>query len=303
LATNTGLASERRLVAWWPMGLMSGSGPFGRKPAGTFNFEPPPPGRALYLEPCPKRVRAVVGGETVADSRHAFLLHESGHQPLYYFPPQDVRAELLEPAQRTTRCPKKGEASYYTIRAGDRVLEAGAWYYPDPIDGAPPIKDLIAFYWNRIDQWFEEDEEVFVHPRDPYHRVDVLASDRHVRISLDGELLAESHRALALFETGLPTRWYLPREDVVAELEPSDKITRCPYKGTATYHSAGGEQDLVWCYEDPLTEVGRIAGLVCFFNERVDLELDGELQERPESPWSHGVRSEAPNAPPAETRG
>src|SRR5579884_2661767 len=186
---------------------------------------------------------------------------------------------------------------------GDRVVEAGAWYYPDPIDGAPPIKDLIGFYWNRIDQWFEEDEEVFVHPRDPYHRIDLLASDRHVRISLDGELLAESHRALALFETGLPTRWYLPREDVVAELEPSDKITRCPYKGTATYHSAGGEQDLVWCYEDPLTEVGRIAGLVCFFNERVDLELDGELQERPESPWSHGVRSEAPNAPPAETRG
>src|SRR5207245_1809761 len=99
------------------MGLMTGSGPFGRKPRGRFNFEPPAPGRALYLEPSPKRVRVVVGEETVADSRDVMLLHESGHQPIYYFPPEDVRSDLLEPSHRVTRCPKKGEASYYTIRA------------------------------------------------------------------------------------------------------------------------------------------------------------------------------------------
>ncbi len=289
------------------MGLMTGSGPFGREPAGAFNFEPPAPGRALYLEPTPKRIRAVVGGETVADSRHAFLLHESGHQPIYYFPPEDVRSERLEPSDRHTRCPKKGEASYYTIRAGESVVDAGAWYYPEPIADAPPqLKGLIAFYWNRMDHWFEEDEEVFVHPRDPYHRVDVLTSDRQVRVSLDGVELASSSRALALFESNLPPRWYLPREDVSASLLESDTVTRCPYKGTAAYYSVEGVEDgkdLIWYYADPFPEVSRIAGLLCFFNERVDLELDGELAERPASPWSHGVRSEAQNASPAQTRG
>src|ERR671924_372085 len=141
------------------MGLMTARGPLGRKPVGIFNFEPPPPGQALYLEPTPKRVRVVVGGETVADSKHAMLLHEAGHQPVYYFPPEDVRADLLEPSDRHTRCPKKGEASYHTIRVGDHVVENGAWYYPEPLEGAEPIRSLIAFYWDRMEQWYEEDEE------------------------------------------------------------------------------------------------------------------------------------------------
>jgi uncharacterized protein (DUF427 family) len=287
---------------------MSGTGPLGRQPAGTFNFEPPAPGRALYLEPTPKRIRVVVAGETVADSSRAMLLHESGHQPVYYFPPQDVRSELLEPSDRHTVCPKKGEASYYTIRVGEHVVDAGAWYYPEPIEEAPPIKDLIAFYWQRMDHWLEEDEEVFGHPRDPYHRVDMIPTSRHIRISLDGELLAESHEAIALFESNLPPRWYLHREDVVAELEPTETITRCPYKGIATYDSvrpASGDvaTDLVWTYADPIAEALPIRGLLSFFNERVDVELDGELQVRPESPWSHGVKSEAQNAPAVETRG
>ena len=288
------------------MGLMTGDGPLGRAPAGTFNFEPPAPGKALYLEPTPKRIRVTVAGQVIADSRHAMLLHESGHQPIYYFPRGDVRPEFLEPSERHTRCPKKGEASYYTIRVADHVVEAGAWYYPDPIAGSPPIRDLIAFYWDRMDRWLEEDEEVFVHPRDPYHRIDLRQSDRQVRVCIGGELLAESTRALALFESNLPTRWYLPREDVVAELEQSDSFTRCPYKGQAAYHSvrlADGTlaEDLIWHYASPLPEMSRIAGLLCFFNERVDLELDGELQARPESPWSHGTR-QARNAPAAETR-
>src|SRR5205807_7130909 len=119
----------------------------------------------------------------------------------------------------------------------------------------------------------------------------------------DGQVLAESRRAMALFETGLPPRWYLPLSDVLAQLEPSDTITRCPYKGKARYYSVGGEKDLVWHYDEPFDEVRKIAGLVCFFNERVDLELDGQLQERPESPWTHGVKSEAANLDPVETRG
>ena len=274
------------------MGMMSGTGPLSPKPAGTFNFERTRPGSELYLEPTPKRIRAVVGGETVADSRRAMLLHESGLMPIYYFPPEDVRTDLLEPSAKHTHCPKKGEASYWTVRVGHRVVENAAWYYPDPIDGAPPIKDLIAFYWDRIDQWFEEDEEVFGHARDPYHRIDIRRTARHIRISLDGELLAETDRALALFESNLPVRWYLPREDVKADLEPSEKTTTCPYKGHASYYSVAlpdgeGVDDLVWYYPEPLLEASAIADLVCFFNERVDIELDGEPQERPESPWKH----------------
>jgi uncharacterized protein (DUF427 family) len=284
---------------------MTGTGPLGKQPAGTFNFEPPPPGKSLYLEPTPKRLRVEVGGVTIADSRRAVMLHESGQQPIFYFPPQHVRADVLKDSDRHTHCPKKGDASYYTIRAGGEEVKDGAWYYPDPLPGAPPIKDLIAFYFNRMGRWLEEAEQIHVHPRDPYHRVDVLATDRHIRISLDGTLLAETDRALALFESNLPTRWYLPIEDVRAELEPSDTITSCPYKGTASYYSVQLERgtDLVWYYEQPLDEVGRIKGLVCFFNEKVDIELDGEPQERPDSPWSHRVKSEAQNDAPALTRG
>lgn len=288
------------------MGLMTGTAPLGKQPAGTFNFEPPPPGRALYLEPTPKRLRVEVGGVTIADSRRAMMLHESGHQPIYYFPPEDVRPDVLEDSDRHTHCPKKGDASYYTIRAGDEVVQDGAWCYPNPLPGAPPIEGLIAFYFNRMGRWREEAEEIGVHPRDPYHRIDVLATDRHIKISLDGVVLAETDRALALFESNLPTRWYLPIEDVRAELEPSDTITRCPYKGTASYYSVKGIEggkDLVWYYEQPLDEVGRIKGLVCFFNEKVDVELDGELAQRPASPWSHRVKSEAQNEAEALTRG
>jgi uncharacterized protein (DUF427 family) len=280
------------------MGWTTGNGPLSKKPAGHFNFEAPPPGRTIYLEPTPKRIRVEVGGEVIADSRRAFILHESGLQPMYYFPPEDVRSDVLEPTDRHTHCPKKGDASYYTIRAGGETVENGAWYYPDPLPDAPFIKDLVAFYFDRMGRWLEEGEEIGVHPRDPYHRVDVVSTDRHIRISLDGELLAETDRARALFESNLPPRWYIPREDVLADLEPSDTVTRCPYKGTASYHSVklrnGGDgKDLVWYYETPLAEVGRITGLLCFFNEKVDIELDGELQERPDSPWSRRVRSEA----------
>src|ERR1700749_2386823 len=143
------------------MGLMTGSGPLGRKPAGSFNFEPPAPGKALYLEPTPKRLRVEVGGEVIADSRRAMMLQESGLQPVYYFPPEDVRSEFLVPSDRHTHCPKKGDASYYTIRAGGSEVEAGAWYYPEILPGAPPqLRGLIAFYFHRMDRWLEEGEEI-----------------------------------------------------------------------------------------------------------------------------------------------
>jgi uncharacterized protein (DUF427 family) len=273
------------------MSLTVGTGPFGQHPGGSFNFELPRSSGVIYFEDSPRRIRGTFGGETVVDSRHAKLLHEQGHLPIYYFPEADVRMDLLEPTDRTTRCPFKGEASYWSVRAGERISKNAAWSYPEPIEDAPPLRGYIAFYWNMLDEWFEEDEPAIVHARDPYHRVDVLDSSRHVRVSVNGEVVAETRRARVIFETGLPPRWYIPPEDVRQEvLVPSDKRTGCAYKGFASYHSvrAGGEEeaDLVWCYHEPRHDAERIAGYLAFFNERVDLELDGELQERPETQWS-----------------
>jgi uncharacterized protein (DUF427 family) len=279
---------------------MTGSGPLSRSPEGKWNFEPPR-GGAMYIEPIAKRVRVVLADQTIADSTRALLLSESGHQPVYYFPREDVRSQALEPSDRHTRCPKKGEASYHTLRVGDRVEEAAAWYYPDPLAGAEAIKDHLAFYFHRMDHWFEEDTEVFAHAKDIYHRIDVYPSSRHVRVSLDGEVLADTARAMALFESNLPPRWYLPREDVSAKLVPSDTVTVCGYKGQASYYSVelpSGEivKDIVWYYPEPWHDGGPVKDLLCFFNERVDLEIDGEHHGRPRTDWTHGVKGETPKA-------
>lgn len=274
------------------MTLTIGTGPFGDQGEKAFNFAVRAPGdHVLYLEDSPRRVRAMLGGETVADSRRVKLLHEAGYLPVYYFPEDDVRMDLLEATDHTTHGPFKGDASYWSVRVGDRVAENAAWGYPEPIDSAPPLAGLIAFYWREMDAWYEESEQVFVHPRDPYHRVDVLDSDRHVRVTVNGEVVAETDRPKVLFETGLPPRYYIPPEDVREEaLVPSDKQTQCPYKGGASYWSvqAGGEQaeDLVWYYPDPIPAAGKIKDLLCFFNEKVELEVDGEKQERPQTQWS-----------------
>jgi uncharacterized protein (DUF427 family) len=156
------------------------------------------------------------------------------------------------------------------------------------IEPPPPLEALagmLTFDWRTL-IWFEEDERLQAHARDPHKRVDVAPSSRHVRVELDGELLAESRRPLVLFETTLPPRYYLPREDVVAELVPTPTVSVCPYKGIAEWFSVGSARDLAWSYPDPIPENPRIAGLVCFFNEKVDLLVDGELQERPITPWS-----------------
>jgi uncharacterized protein (DUF427 family) len=273
------------------MSLMLGTGPFGQHPAGSFNREMPERRGLILFEDSPRRIRGVLAGETVVDSTRSKLLHEHGHLPIYYFPREDVRVDLLEPTDHHTRCPWKGEASYWSVRVGDRLAENAVWGYPEPLDDAPPLAGYVAFYWNKFDTWYEEDEEAIVHPRDPYHRVDVVRSSRHVVVRLGGEVIAESTRPLALFETGLPTRWYLPEADVRMDLlEPSDKRTGCAYKGFASYWSVGSgdelEEDVVWTYREPRRGMEDIKDLVCFFNERVDLEVDGELEERPETQWS-----------------
>jgi uncharacterized protein (DUF427 family) len=249
----------------------------------------------VWTEPYPRRVRAFLDGVAVADSDRALLLLEARHLPVYYFPPEDVRTDLLEPTNKSTHCPYKGQASYWSVTVGDRVVRNAVWSYQDPLPGRGDIKGRMAFYWHKVDAWFEEDDEVFVHPRDPYHRVDVLSSSRHVRVAVAGQTVAETRRPRLLFETGLPTRYYIPKADVRMDLlTPTDSETQCPYKGKARYWSVGSgdtvEKDIAWSYPYPIPECPKIENLVAFYNERADIWVDGELQPKPETPWSRPRR-------------
>lgn len=242
--------------------------------------------QGVWIEPSPRWVRTYFNGVAVADSRNVLLVYEPKRLPVYWFPKADVRMDLLRPS------PHAGSAHSRAVRfdvvVGERQAEKAAWTYAGPEGELSELKDHVAFYWKEMDTWYEEDDEVFVHPRDPYHRVDVLRSSRHLRVEVDGQVLAESRRPCLLFETGLPTRYYLQKQDVRMDLlVASGTTSQCPYKGIAVYWSVrDGARDLVWAYPFPIPECPKIENLVCFYNERVDLYVDGVLQPRPISPWS-----------------
>jgi uncharacterized protein (DUF427 family) len=242
----------------------------------------------VRVEVSHKRVRAFLAGELVADSRATRLVWEKPYYPTYYFPRADVRADLVATGV-SERSPSRGDGERLDVKVARATAPAAALRYPDsPIE---ELRDLVRLDWVAMDEWFEEDEPVIVHPRDPYTRVDVLNSSQHVRIEVDGVTVAESRQPRILFETNLPPRYYLPITDVKLDLlVPSDTQTQCPYKGTATYWDLTvGEKtyrDFVWSYRSPLPESQKIIGLACFYNEKVDLYLDGELQERPRTHFS-----------------
>jgi uncharacterized protein (DUF427 family) len=243
----------------------------------------------VRVEDSPKRVRTYLGGVCVADTTHAKLVWEIPYFPTYYIPEADVRTELLKPSEHTSHSPSRGTAEHYTVVANGVTATDAAWIYPDsPLE---PIRGHFRFEWGAMGAWLEEDDEVIVHPRDPYTRVDTLRSSRHVEVVVDGVKVADSVRPTLLFETNLPTRYYLPQSDVRMELlTPTDTSSQCPYKGTARYWTVrvdGTEHvDLAWSYQSPLRESERVAGLVCFYNEKVDLVVDGDMLERPRTHFS-----------------
>ena len=255
-----------------------------------YDFEP---GYVVFTLPCPKRIRVMAGGETLADSANALILFESDHIPLYYVPVDAVRWDLFEPGKRRTTSPYKGDAEHWSLK-GNPAYEDILWRYRDPVSGCPPIGDHVSFYWHEVDRWFEEDEEVFVHARDPFRRVDCLPSSRRVSVTFNGREIANSRRGVFLFETGLPTRHYLPLDDIDQTcLEPSDHRTQCPYKGEAHYyHVTVGEKrhkNLAWYYPEPVHEAARIKGLICLAGEYVDeVAVDGIAQPRPVTSFSKG---------------
>ncbi|MGW0212438.1 DUF427 domain-containing protein [Streptomyces sp. NPDC003233] len=244
----------------------------------------------LLWEPSARWVRGRKGDVTVVDSRHPVLVWEPGVPvPLYAFPRAETREDLLRPARNPTAGAHTGTTVFYDLEVDGELLENAAWTFP-----AADLAGHIAFEWfertgRGLDHWYEEEEEIFVHPRDPHKRVDALPSSRHVVVEIGGRVVADTRRPVLLFETGLPTRYYLPREDVRLDLfRPTDHHTGCPYKGTAEYWSWHGEQgeadvppDIVWSYPEPLPAVGAVKGLLAFYNEAVDITVDGERLARP----------------------
>jgi uncharacterized protein (DUF427 family) len=243
----------------------------------------------VHTEPSAKRVRAYLGGEVVADTIHPVLVWEVPYYPAYYFPVADVRADLLEPDGGTVHSPSRGDGQTYTVTAGGKQAPGAAVRYADsPI---PELRDLIRLDWDAMDAWFEEDEEVFTHPRDPYTRIDILPSSRHVRIEVDGVTVAESSNPTLLFETGLPVRYYLPKTHVRLDLlTHTDSESHCPYKGQAEYWSVRTgdtvHEDIAWSYPTPLPESLGVAGHIAFYDEKVDVFVDGVRQERPHTKFS-----------------
>jgi uncharacterized protein (DUF427 family) len=236
---------------------------------------------SVRVEPGQKRLRVYLAGHAVADTTHPLLVWESPHYPTYYFPAEDVTKDLLEPDGDIAHSPSRGDAQKLTVKAAGREAPGAALRYDES-----PIEELrghIRFDWDAMDSWFEEDEEVFVHARSPYTRIDILPSSRHIRVEVDGVTVAESSSAQLLFETGLPTRYYFPKTHVrMDRLEPIDTVTRCPYKGFAEYWAIRvGDQvhrDLAWSYRTPLPESEKVAGLIAFY--KVDIYVDGVLQPR-----------------------
>jgi uncharacterized protein (DUF427 family) len=265
--------------------------------------------RQLRYEPTEKRLRAQLGDGPVIDTTRALLVWEPRRVvPSFAVPVEDVRAELI-PAARANghAAAAAGYAMGDDAFGGQRILDPSIPFSVHTADGQPVslgwplgLREAAGFIpadpdlaghvildFDAFDAWLEEDERIFSHPRDPFHALEILPSSRDVRIELDGVTLASSSRAKLLFEGAvLPTRAYLPRDDVLVPLTPNERRSWCAYKGEASYFDVGDHESLAWTYEQPLRHAAEVAGMVAFFNERVDVILDGEALPRAVTPWS-----------------
>lgn len=253
---------------------------------------PVPPG-AFTFEPSGRHVRAMIGDLALVDSYAPVLVWEPDRTvPGYVFPRADVRTDLLRPATDPGHGRHPQVGGWYDVQIGDAVYPALVFAYA--VDG---LADHLAVDWflrddvPGVEHWYEEDEEIFKHPRDPYKRVDALPSSRHVEVYVDGVKIADSHRPVLLFETRLPVRYYLPAEDVdFTRLTETSLSTTCPYKGNARYWSVEvGERvhdNIVWSYPEPVRAQAPIKDLLAFYNEVVDIVVDGVAQSRPQSEFT-----------------
>ena len=245
----------------------------------------------LLIEPTARWIRGYFNGVPVVDSKHAIIVKSRGGRRgrlAYYFPVDDVRMDLLTPTDTVTNDRHIGDATHYDLTVNGKTVEDAATTYGEPhateegfTEEAPDLRGYVGFAWDKMDSWFEEAEEIFAHPRDPYKRIDCIKSTRHIKVTLGGEVVAESDNPILLFETGLRTRYYIPKIDVRTDLlRPSNSHTVCPYKGTASYYSVEIKgklfEDAAWYYPQALPESMPIAGgYVAFYDEKMDsVEVD-----------------------------
>ncbi|MEV4347205.1 DUF427 domain-containing protein [Actinoplanes sp. NPDC049596] len=259
------------------MGLAWQQGPLSGHAVGRFLVPQPLPERMLFAERLRRRMRVRFGGAWIADSEDVLLLHEPGRYPVAYFPLASVRDGVLVPTTRSTRHRELGDTSWFTVEAGGERAERAAWEHTEPPGHAGELKGRIAFGWRAMDAFYEEDERIVGHAADPYHRIDIRQTSRHLRVVDGDEVIADSVRPLVLYESGFAPRWYVPREDVSHfALTETDVQTFCPYKGLANYYDIGARAGAAWSYPEAWPEVARIAGHLSFEPDKIEVYLDGE---------------------------
>jgi uncharacterized protein (DUF427 family) len=237
----------------------------------------------FWAEATPRRVRGYAGGHLIVDSKNTLVVYEKVPYPAYWFPLSDVRQEFLTAGETNS-----AGTTYWDLSVGGRTETRAARSVSGAEDERQVLNGYICFYWNKLDSWFEEDDEVFVHARDPYTRIDVLKSSRHIRVEVNGTTVADTTRPSLLFETRLPVRYYIPKVDCRMDLLiPSEKHTSCPYKGEASYWAVQTDQglvpDVVWSYPRPISDCAKIENLLSFYNEKVDIYIDGDKEELPQT--------------------
>ena len=240
----------------------------------------------MVSAPTGTRIRAYLLDELIADSRDVLLVRESPVKIHYAFPEKDVAMRYLTKREKEPESPSKGRIRFYHLKVGEETREKSAFAYPDQKEGRPDLRGYILFNWNVMDHWYEEEEELFGHPRDPYTRIDVRASSRHVVVEAGGTVIADTKQPRLLMETGLPVRYYIPNEDINWDyLVPSEKTTVCPYKGRSTYWSiqvnGNAYRDTAWAYPEPLQDAERVRDTVCFQQENLTVYVDGEVEQTP----------------------
>jgi uncharacterized protein (DUF427 family) len=273
------------------MGLSWQQGPLGRNPNGRF-LAGDLPDRLPFAEPLRRRMSVQLGGATIAESDDVVLLFEPGRYPVAYFPSSDIADGALTPIEHRTGHRDLGATRWFQVRGGDRTVERGAWQHVEPPAYAPLLCDTVAFSWRGMDAFYEEDERILGHASDPYHRIDVRRTSRHLVVRDGDRLVADTDSPLVLYESGFAPRWYVPRADVVADaLTAVDGQTFCPYKGVATYYDVGDRRRAAWSYRAPIEVMERIGDLVSFEPDRLDVTIDGVRLDLPpgQTVVAHGL--------------
>jgi uncharacterized protein (DUF427 family) len=273
------------------MGLSWQQGPLGRNPNGKF-LTPGMPERVLYAEPLRRRLRAELGGRTVVQSDDAVVLFEPGRYPVAYFPLADFTAGVLRPTDHRSEHRDLGATAWFEVIGGTRQAARGAWQHIALPDHAAILEGKVALAWRAMDGFYEEDDRILGHAADPYHRIDIRRTSRHLVVRAGDRVVADTTDPLVVYESGFAARWYVPRADVVAEaLAPVDLQTFCPYKGIASYYDIDGSRQAAWSYRAPFDEVAAIGDLVSFEPDKVEVTLDGKrLKLEPgQKVISHGI--------------